>query len=157
MHISNISSIITIFFVPLYIFGRLINSVFVIIILLYLSFTYNIYIFIDNDIPLFQTIMLICYICLIFVWILSLFNVSRDEYYVSFILPSTKQLSASYDHKINTQKTQQIMDYYYSVLSGYVAKKCCIILFGKDITNIIMGYCAIGDISLDNDEKNQEV
>ena len=78
--------------------------------------------------------------------------VLREQYYASFILPSTKKLIASRDALINENKTLEIMDYYHSVISQFVAQRYCIKLFGKDVTMIIMELYGVGSYQFDKEK-----
>ena len=122
------------FFVPLYFLGRVFNLFLFVFAVLYL------WIVMDDEIGIFKITIFICYNILLFIWALSLINLLSEHQYLSFILPSSEHLRASYSVEENEEKRKEIVSYYYSVLSIYVAIKCCTALFGKDITNIIMQY-----------------
>ena len=86
------------------------------------------------------------YLGLILLWIFFLIFVLREQYYFSFILPGQTKLYAPINREVKIEsKTNEIIDYYQSVISQLVAQKYCMNLFGKDITSIIMGLCGGGD------------
>eukprot|EP01083_Nonionella_stella_P136716 416171_1 len=124
---------------PLYAMGRLLNITFAVFIICYLSLGHQVHIF-TEDVPLFQTIMFCCYLCLLILWIVALSSILKQTYWMSFILPTTKRLRSSEYQTVNKQKTKEIMQYYECLIYEPSAKYYCIQRFGKDIAVIIMTF-----------------
>eukprot|EP01083_Nonionella_stella_P027960 76998_1 len=131
------------FLAPLYVFGRMVHMMFIVFVFCYLAFGYDVYIFID--IPLFQSVMFVCYLCLVLVWIIGLRSVLADQYYASFILPYQQYLPQVGVTLYWPSKAKEYCD---SLISYPIARRYCTIRFGKDTANIIMEFCSTTPVPL---------
>jgi len=133
---------------PLYIVGRAVHLVFALLILLYLLFGHGIRIF-TEDVPAFQTAMLVTYLGLVALWVVPLRMIWREIDCASYILPSSATLPNTLDGSgYRTNRTpveeraayKEIMRHYDGVIIEPVATKYCERRFGGDIAAIIMMY-----------------
>merc|ERR1711971_277706 len=141
---------------PLYILGRVMNLLFALIIVLHLMVGHRVHVFTD-DVPMFQTSMLVAYLVLVVMWATTLKMLLSHLRYVSYILPSSHTLTAPTAVHAKTMRMTEIKDYYETILVEPYAKRYCAKLFGKDIAVVIMEYYGFGNVCEDANERTDAV